>query len=183
MRTVFPIILELPEDDYDGLTFSTVRPHFSEHRYNADGTRTTKLQHKQLGDCESTDMAEASESSNSAIEAPFPEAKITEIMEDVQPTEAPALADNEDPPAADMQRTSAFESFTLKLPDISTSLQGAALRLDTSVGPIPSTSTSNAASMPTSALALAISSTSSADFPQPARQRETERSRNQRRRQ
>jgi hypothetical protein len=38
LRTVFPIIDELPENHYDGLTFTTIRPHYSEHRYNADGT-------------------------------------------------------------------------------------------------------------------------------------------------
>jgi hypothetical protein len=37
-HAVFPIIDELPENHYDGLTFTTIRPHYSEHHYNADGT-------------------------------------------------------------------------------------------------------------------------------------------------
>ena len=38
----FPIITELPEDHYDGLTFSVIHPQYSEARYNADSTWTTK---------------------------------------------------------------------------------------------------------------------------------------------
>jgi hypothetical protein len=33
---MFPIVSDLPEDHYNGLIFSVVCPHFSEHHYNAD---------------------------------------------------------------------------------------------------------------------------------------------------
>ena len=64
-RTTFPIISDLAEDRYDGLTFLVVRPRFSNHRYNADGTRTTKLQRKQLEEGESSDMVDDSGSVDS----------------------------------------------------------------------------------------------------------------------
>jgi hypothetical protein len=82
-RAIYPIISKLPEDHYDGLTFTAVCPHFSEHCYNVDGTRTTKSQRKQLEEDKSTDMAEASESNDSGIDAPPQTATVVEIMEEV----------------------------------------------------------------------------------------------------
>jgi hypothetical protein len=38
LQATFPCITDLPEDHYDGLLFSVIRPNYSEHRYNADGT-------------------------------------------------------------------------------------------------------------------------------------------------
>jgi hypothetical protein len=89
---LLPIISDLPEDHYDGLTFSVIFPHFSEHRYNANGTRTTKLQRKQMEEGESSDMANDSGSVDSEGPTTLPAAKIVEIMEDVQPTGTSALA-------------------------------------------------------------------------------------------
>jgi hypothetical protein len=88
VRAVYPLISGLPEDHYDGLVFTTVPPHYSELRYKADGTRTTKLQRKQLEQEESTDMAKAGGSDDSDADAPLPTAKIIEVMEDIQPSKA-----------------------------------------------------------------------------------------------
>jgi hypothetical protein len=82
-----------------------------------------------------------------------------------------------------MQETSAFQPFTLSVPDAPVSHQGVALQLDTSAEPTLSTPTSNAALMPTSAQASGLSSSSSAYHPPPARQEESEQSQAQRRRQ
>ena len=63
--TTFPIISDLAEDRYDGLTFLVVCPRFSNYHYNADGTRTTKLQCKQLEEGESSNMVDDSGSVDS----------------------------------------------------------------------------------------------------------------------
>jgi hypothetical protein len=88
-RSFIPIA-ELPGDDYDALEFSIVRPNYSEHRYNGDGTRLTKQQRKEHDEGESTDMVEDEGSEIGSIgDAPFPSDKIVEIMEDVQLTVVP----------------------------------------------------------------------------------------------
>ena len=134
-RAVYPLISELPEDHYDGLAFIAVQPNYSELCYNADGTRTTKLQCKQLEQEESTDMAEASDSEDSDADAPRPTARIIEVMEDVQPSKATTPAPShreEDKVMAATSSSSALDPFHLNLPETSLMSQWAALRLDTS---------------------------------------------------
>ena len=121
-QAVYPLISELPEDHYDGLVFTAVRPNYSELRYNADGTRTTKLQCKQLEQEESTDMAEASDSKDSDANAPRPTARIVKVMEDVQPSKATTPAPScreEDKVTAATSSSSALNSFHLNLPETS----------------------------------------------------------------
>jgi hypothetical protein len=174
-QAVYPLISGLPEDHYDGLIFTTVWPHYSELRYNADGTRTTKLQRKQLAQEESTDMAEASSSDDSDADAPPPMAKIVEVMEDIQPSKATTPASShmeEDKGTAEASSSSALDTFHLNLPESSLMSRHAALRLDTS-GRTPSMSVRNEASTPSSA----VSSASSANLLLPTRQEETEQGR------
>jgi hypothetical protein len=78
-HATFSEITDLLEDHYDNLTFSVVRPQFSEHHYNADGTRTTKTQHKQLEEGESLDMAEDGGSMVFEDDVSRPAATITEV--------------------------------------------------------------------------------------------------------
>jgi hypothetical protein len=87
--TTFPNVSDLPKNHYNGFVFLVIHPHFSEHRYNTDGTRTTKLQRKQLEAGESTDMADDSRSVESEDDNSFPATKIAEVMEDVQLTGVP----------------------------------------------------------------------------------------------
>jgi hypothetical protein len=155
----FPITSDLPEDHYDGLTFSAIRPHYSEHRYNADGMRTTKLQRKQLEKGESSDLADNSGSIDSESPVSLPVAKIMEIMEDIQPTGVSAFAPSD---------------TSLNVPEASTSHPRPVLQLNTSAEPtlLAATSTpasiSNSASTIHSAQASAISSASSAHIPLPS---------------
>jgi hypothetical protein len=157
-QTMFPIISDLPEDHYDGLTFSVICPHFSEHHYNANGTRTTKLQHKQMEEGKSSNMANDSRSVDLQGPTTLPAAKIVEIMEDVQPTGMSVLA-----PA----------DTSLSMTEASTSHQRLVLRLDTSAEPalLVATSTpvsiSNPASTIHSVQASTISLVSSAHIPLP----------------
>jgi hypothetical protein len=148
-----PIISDLPEDHYHGLTFSVVRPHFLEHRYNIDGTRTTKLQHKQLEEGESSDMAKDSGSVDSEGNISPPATKIVEIMDDVQPTGTPVMAPLDTSPSVQ---------------EASTSRQCPALRLDTSTEPALLTATSNPTSTINSTQASTISTASSANIPPPS---------------
>jgi hypothetical protein len=153
-RATFSEITDLPEDHYNNLTFSVVRPQFSEHRYNADGTRTTKTQRKQLEEGESSDMAEDGGSIISEDDVSRPAVMITEVKEGLQPSNEPA--------------PTPFEPFTLSLPDPSSLYWDSALQIDTSAGLMPPVSTSNPASTSTSAQASAISSTSSTNIPLPS---------------
>ena len=82
-RLSFPILQGLPGTDYDALVFSDVRPNFSVHRYNADGTRLTKQQRQEQLNEESSDMYEDEGSANEH-DGVAPSGKITEIMEDIQ---------------------------------------------------------------------------------------------------
>jgi hypothetical protein len=154
--TSFPIISDLPEDHYNGLTFSVVRPHFPEHCYNTDGTRTTKLQHKQLEEGESSDMAEDSGSVDLEGNVSPPAMKIMEIMDNVQPMGMPVMAPLDTLPSAQ---------------EASMSRQHPALRLDTSAEPALLTATLNPASTssPVSTInstqASAVSAASSANIP------------------
>jgi hypothetical protein len=68
-----------PKNHYDGLVFSVIRPHFSEHHYNADGMQTTKLQHKQLEADKSTNMADDSGLAESEGGNSLPVTKIAEV--------------------------------------------------------------------------------------------------------
>ena len=87
-RLSFSPLLELPETDHDALHFSRVRPDYSEHRYNVDGSRLTKQQRKEHDEGESTDMAEDEGSEIGSIDdAPFPSDKIVEITEEEPPVE------------------------------------------------------------------------------------------------
>jgi hypothetical protein len=145
-HTSFPIISDLPEDHYNGLTFSVVCPHFPEHHYNADSMRTTKLQHKQLEEGESSDMAEDSGSVDLEGNISPPTMKIVEVMDDVQPTGVPVVAPSDTLPSA---------------PEASTSCQRPALRLDTSAKPALLMATLNPTSTINSTQASAVSMTSS----------------------
>ena len=88
----FPALSELPEDHYDYLIFSVVRPHDPEHRYNADGSRTTKSQRQRMVEDESSDMAKNDGSTDSEDYDTNPGVTIDEVMEDVQPTDAPTAS-------------------------------------------------------------------------------------------
>ena len=118
----FSVIPELPGDDYDALVFSDVRPNFSTHRYNADGLRLTKQQRKEQNDEESSDMYE-DDGSETSPKGDAPAGKITEIMEDVQPT-------NE-------WEVQPWKPLRLALPDPPTPPQDPDLRLDTAGGLAP----------------------------------------------
>ena len=91
-RAKFPALSELPEDHYDYLVFSVVRPHYPEHHYNADGSRTTKSQHQWMVEDESSDMAKDNGSADSEDYDANPGATIDKVMEDVQSTDAPAAS-------------------------------------------------------------------------------------------
>jgi hypothetical protein len=140
----------LPKDHYNGLTFLVVHPHFPEHRYNADSTRTTKLQCKQLEEGKSSDMAEDSRSVDSEGNISPPATKIVEVMDDVQPTGVPVVAPSDTSPS---------------MLEASTSCQCLALRLDTSVEPALLVATLNPALTSNSTQASAISVTSSTNIP------------------
>jgi hypothetical protein len=144
----FPITSDLPEDHYDGLMFSVIHPHYSEHHYNTDGTRTTKLQSKQLEEGESSDLANNSGSVDSESPISLPAAKITEIMEDAQPTGVSASAPSD---------------TSLNVPEASTSHPQLVLRLDTSAEPTLLVATSTPALI--SNLVSTIHSASSAHIP------------------
>jgi len=151
----FPTIEELPGNDYDALMFCDVRPNFSERRYMPDGTRLTKQQRKDYDDGESSDMANAALSVNEDDEEePFP-SKITEVMEDVQPTGEPA--------------SQPLENMHLAVPDVTAPSKTPTLQLnvtDSLTPPVPtSTPTSASNSAPNSAISSAISSTSSINMP------------------
>ncbi len=149
-RLSFPILQGLIGTDYDALIFSEVRPNFSVHRYNADGTRLTKQQRHEQANEESSDMYENEGSANEP-DGDAPSGKITEIMEDVQPTGELALAP--------------FESLRLALPVPSAPRRGLALQLDTTSSLAPPASTSNSASASASAPTSAASSASSLNAP------------------
>jgi hypothetical protein len=154
---MFPIISNLPEDHHNGLTFLVVCPHFSKHHYNTDSMRTTKLQHKQLEECESSDMANDSRSVDSEGTISLPAVKIVEVMEDIQPTGMSVL-------------TLSDTSLSI-MPEASTSCQRLALWLDTSAklaflaATLNPALTSNPASTINSTQASAISVTSSTNIP------------------
>jgi hypothetical protein len=144
-RLSFPVIEELPGDDYDALMFSDVRPDYPEHRYMADGTRRTKQQRKDYDEGESSDMVNATLSAgDESDEATFPPEKIKEVMEDIQPTGAPTL--------------SPLEDLRLAVPEPSLPSKGPVLQLDIADSLAPPGSISNPASAPTSAPTSAISS-------------------------
>jgi hypothetical protein len=136
-------VSDLPENHYNGLVFSVIRPHFSEHHYNADGMRTTKLQRKQLEAGESTDMANDSGSAESEDNNSFPATKIAEVREDVQLTGVPTS------------------------PEASTSRQRLTLRLNTVADLTHSAAASNPASTIHLKQTSALSSASSANVPLP----------------
>ena len=145
LRFTFPIITELPEDHYDGLTFSVVHPQYSEARYNADGTRTTKQQRKQQEEGKSSDMATGEDSIDSDDDLPYPPARIFEDMEEVQPGNDTATTTGE-------PSSSAASSWAKPL--------APHLHLDTQLTPpmLPSNPTSASVSMH-------VSATSSASLP------------------
>ena len=149
-RLSFPILQNLPGTDYDALVFSEVRPNFSVHRYNANGTRLTKQQRREQANEESSDMYD-DEGSVNEHDGVAPSGKITEIMEDIQPSGEPTLAP--------------LESLHLALPAPPASRRESALQLDTAASLAPPASTSNPASTSTSAPTSAVSSTSSRNAP------------------
>jgi hypothetical protein len=162
--TMFPIISDLPKDHYDSLTFSVIHPHFSKHHYNANSMRTTKLQHKQLEECESSNMANDSGSVDSEDAISLPAAKIMEVMEDIQPTGMSVITPLD---------------TSLSMPKASTSCQHPALQLNTSTEPALLAATSNPASTsnPTSTInstqASVISTASSTNIPPPSTSSDT----------
>ena len=181
-RLSFATLPDLPETDPDTLTFTRVRPNYSEHRYNADGSRLTKQQCKEQEQEESTDMAEDEGSEIGSIgDAPFPADKITEVMEEEQPTDerSTGTPPNEAPiREVTMQDVLATETQTAKEPldqpldDLHLSLPTAparvrspTLQLDTAISLIPPSSVSNPTSASTSTPVSAVSSASSANAP------------------
>ncbi len=153
-RLNFPVVQELPGDDYDALVFSDVRPNFSVHRYNADGSRLTKQQRKEQNDEESSDMFE-NEGSEKSPEGDTPAGKFTEVMEDVQRTDELELQP--------------WKPLRLALPAPPALTRDSNLQLDTMSSLAPPLSTSNPASAststPTSAVSSAFSSASSLNTP------------------
>jgi hypothetical protein len=151
-RTSFPIISDLPKDHYDRLTFLVICPHFPEHRYNADGMRTTKLQCKQLKEGKSSDMAKDSGSVDSEGDVSPPMMKIMEVMDDIQPMGMPVVAPSDTSPST---------------PEVSTSRQCPVLQLDTSAELALLVATSNPmlTSNPTSTINLMQASAISATLP------------------
>ena len=123
------------KNHYDGLIFTTILPHYLELHYNADGTRTTKLQCKQLEQEESTDMAEASGSDDLDADTLPPMAKIIKVMEDIQPLKSTMPTPShveENKVTAEASSLSALNTFHLNLPESSSTSQHSALWLDTS---------------------------------------------------
>lgn len=151
-RLTFDTIFELPGDDHDALDFGQVRPNYSMHRYNSDGSRLTKQQRKDIADEESSDMANDEGSDIEPREdALFPSDKIVEIMDDVQPTGEPTL--------------SPLDSLHFALPAPSTRSHAPSPRRETALTLAPPASASGPASSSTSAPNSAISSASSANAP------------------
>ncbi len=152
----FPVLEQLPGDDYDALVFSDVRPNFPSHRYSADGMRLTKQQRKDQAEEISSDMYENEGSGSEPVEN-APSGKITEVMEDIQPTGTLVLR--------------SFHPVRLDSPEPPSSSRGPALRLDTVSDLVPLIPTSNPASASTSAPASAVSSafsSASSSFQAPA---------------
>lgn len=162
-RLAFPSIEGLPGTDYDALMFSDVRPNYPEHRYMADGTRRSKQQRKDYEEGESSDMVDAIGSADEESEIPpIASGKIVEVMEDVQPTPAPALQSFElvrralpaPPPRSQLPESLLQDQPSESLPrNLESSLQ-----LDIARSLAPPLSTSNPASASSSAPASAISS-------------------------
>jgi hypothetical protein len=144
-RFTFPTITELPEDHYDGLTFSVVHPQYSEARYNADGTRTTKRQRKLQEEGESSDMATGEDSINSDDDLPYPPARIFEDMEEIRPGNVTAVTTGEPSSSAASSRAKPLAPH---------------LHLDTQLTPptLPSNPTS-------ASVSTHVSATSSASLP------------------
>ena len=149
-RLSFPILQGLPGTDYDALVFSDVRPNFSVHWYNADGTRLTKQQWQEQVNEESSDMYEDEGSANKH-DGVTPSGKITEIMEDIQLSGELTLAP--------------LESLCLALPAPPVSCEEPALQLNMAGSLAPPASISNPASASALAPTSAISSTSSLNAP------------------
>lgn len=165
MPLSFPSLHDLKGDDYDALEFVDVRPKYPAHRYNADGTRRTKQQRKDYDEGESSDVASDSGSDYSIDDEPGPsQTKITEVMEDIQPTSALVVAPAGPVPPA----TQPLDSVHLEVPSLPTAGQTPALRLDTS-GTTATNPASTSVSTPTSAQTSAISSSSSANVSSPFR--------------
>ena len=151
-RLSFPILRGLPGTNYNALIFSDVRPNFSVHRYNADGTRLMKQQWQEQVNEESSNMYKDKGSANKHDGA-APLGKITEIMEDIQLSGEPTLA--------------LLESLRLALPAPPVSHQEPTLQLNTAGSLAPPASISNPASASASASAptSAVSPTSSLNAP------------------
>ncbi len=147
---------QLPGDNYDALVFSDIRPNFPSHRYSADGMHLTKQQRKDQAEEISSDMYENEGSGSEPVEN-VPSGKITEVMEDIQPTGTLVLQ--------------SFHPVRLDSPEPPSSCHGPALQLDTVSDLVPLIPTSNPASASTSAPASAVSSafsSASSSFQAPA---------------